>query len=249
MVQPAAELIYRTALTGFLRSEQMSQSNKISTINSHCPWSGKPVSPDATTVYHNQLVGFCNPGCRDQFQKACDHFDQSLKQLTQQQLSTDKSISPIPISQRYQRRQFAFNGWWDIENIKFKVYTIHGTRHHTIEEGLIDHSKNFVDMHLPNCLIEESPHHGCGFIIIHQGEVADWLLVHWWVDQDICLHFLAQKLPDSPVFISAEARRFYACVWEQVVINHEKNAWVRLLQSTQPRFEKYWNDILPDGMY
>lgn len=47
-------------------------------INSHCPWSGDPVSDDALTTYQGQIVGFCNPGCRDKFEAACQMFDQAI---------------------------------------------------------------------------------------------------------------------------------------------------------------------------
>ena len=36
-------------------------------VNEACPWSGKPVSPDSLVRYRGQVVGFCNPGCRDKF--------------------------------------------------------------------------------------------------------------------------------------------------------------------------------------
>jgi YHS domain-containing protein len=44
-------------------------------VNATCPWSGDPVSADSLTLYHGQVVGFCNPGCRDKFEKATRHFD------------------------------------------------------------------------------------------------------------------------------------------------------------------------------
>lgn len=44
-------------------------------INDTCPWSGKPVSADSLTLYKGQVVGFCNPGCRDKFEKAIAHFE------------------------------------------------------------------------------------------------------------------------------------------------------------------------------
>lgn len=47
-------------------------------INEVCPWSGKPVSPDSLTRYRDKVVGFCNPGCRDQFEKAVAHFEARL---------------------------------------------------------------------------------------------------------------------------------------------------------------------------
>ena len=48
-------------------------------INDNCPWSGKPVSADSLTVYRGQVVGFCNPGCRDKFEKATGQFESLLK--------------------------------------------------------------------------------------------------------------------------------------------------------------------------
>ena len=44
-------------------------------VNDVCPWSGKPVSPDSLTRYRGQVVGFCNPGCRDKFDAAIDKKD------------------------------------------------------------------------------------------------------------------------------------------------------------------------------
>ena len=48
-------------------------------VNESCPWSGKPVSPDSLTLYKGAVVGFCNIGCRDKFEKAVRHFEDALK--------------------------------------------------------------------------------------------------------------------------------------------------------------------------
>ena len=47
-------------------------------VNQTCPWSGKPVSADSLTVYRGQVVGFCNPGCRDKFDTAAQAFDAAI---------------------------------------------------------------------------------------------------------------------------------------------------------------------------
>ncbi|WP_018997151.1 hypothetical protein [Hirschia maritima] len=44
-------------------------------VNSICPWSGDPVSADALTLYRGKVVGFCNTGCRDKFEKATSAFN------------------------------------------------------------------------------------------------------------------------------------------------------------------------------
>ena len=44
-------------------------------VNDVCTWSGKPVQADSLTRYNGHVVGFCNPGCKDKFEKAVAMFD------------------------------------------------------------------------------------------------------------------------------------------------------------------------------
>ena len=46
-------------------------------INQTCPWSGKPTQADSLTTYGGQVVGFCNTGCRDKFERAIGHFEEA----------------------------------------------------------------------------------------------------------------------------------------------------------------------------
>jgi hypothetical protein len=48
-------------------------------INDVCPWSGDPVSADSLTLYRGQVVGFCNPGCRDKFEQAATALDAAIE--------------------------------------------------------------------------------------------------------------------------------------------------------------------------
>ena len=48
-------------------------------VNERCPWSGDPVSADSLTRYRGQVVGFCNPGCRDRFDAATRAFDAKIE--------------------------------------------------------------------------------------------------------------------------------------------------------------------------
>ncbi len=230
----------------------MSEVSNKTPINSHCPWSGKAVSQDSITQYKQVWVGFCNPGCRDQFETACKHFDELLNRSAETDCIDVINHLPArqaPIDSRYLPRHFKFNAWWDIAGIHFKVYTIHGEEQGGVGDDLLCLAENYVSTHLPGALLEENPHHGSGFIIVHRGVVADWLLIHWWSDQDICLHMLAYQNAGSSGFVSAHHRRFHACIWEQVVINHEKDAWVRMLSSSKPDIETYWQDVMTDGSY
>ena len=47
-------------------------------VNETCPWSGDPIAADSLTIYKEQVVGFCNPGCRDKFEKATTAFELAL---------------------------------------------------------------------------------------------------------------------------------------------------------------------------
>ncbi|WP_372426222.1 glutathione S-transferase [Salinarimonas chemoclinalis] len=47
-------------------------------VNDTCPWSGKPIAADSLARYRGRVVGFCNPGCRDEFVAATAHFDAAI---------------------------------------------------------------------------------------------------------------------------------------------------------------------------
>ncbi len=49
-------------------------------VNETCPWSGKPIAPEALTRYLGHVVGFCDPGCRDKFAAAIAHFESAIAQ-------------------------------------------------------------------------------------------------------------------------------------------------------------------------
>ena len=49
-------------------------------INESCPWSGDPIREDSLTLYRGQVVGFCNPVCRDKFAAATSAFDSAIEE-------------------------------------------------------------------------------------------------------------------------------------------------------------------------
>ncbi len=56
-------------------------------INKYCPRSGKPIAENSLAEYRQYVVGFCNPGCRDDFlknprnsPKDCNYFDILIKE-------------------------------------------------------------------------------------------------------------------------------------------------------------------------
>lgn len=47
-------------------------------VNSHCPFSGKPVEADSLTLFEGHVAGFCNPGCRDKFASEPERFPDAV---------------------------------------------------------------------------------------------------------------------------------------------------------------------------
>lgn len=88
--------------------------------------------------------------------------------------------------------------------------------------------------------------YGVGFLIIHQGVVANWFLLNWWGYEDI----IHQKLLSSPVddfgaIKSAEDKTIMACIHELAIHHFEVEAWKKwvLLRET-PDFEEYLKTVL-----
>jgi peptidoglycan hydrolase-like protein with peptidoglycan-binding domain len=57
-------------------------------VNATCPWSGKPVHPEALLRHQDRMVGFCTPAHRDRFALAVAHFAQ------QQALPLERKTCP-----------------------------------------------------------------------------------------------------------------------------------------------------------
>ena len=47
-------------------------------INRYCPHSGKSIAVDSLTDYRGFTVGFCNPGCRDDFARDPEKFPEDI---------------------------------------------------------------------------------------------------------------------------------------------------------------------------
>ena len=59
-------------------------------VNETCPWSGKPIAADSLTLYNGAVVGFCNPGCRDKFERAVRLFEDALQARRAQSAANDE---------------------------------------------------------------------------------------------------------------------------------------------------------------
>lgn len=203
-------------------------------INDICPWSGQPVQADSLTEYRGHLVGFCNPGCRDKFAAAIDAFEAQLR------------------GGAYERRRMLGLGTWTVGVQQLKVYGIHRDAE-VIEKDWVGQAQHYAERTLPSAVATEGHAEGVGFAIVHRGEKGLWLLLHWWAHVDICCQHLAYRdLEPAGRFRSVDDRPLFACVWEQRIIEFERDAWMRHGMSeaaAEIRRARYLDDRMLDGRY
>ncbi|MCQ8781750.1 hypothetical protein [Mangrovibrevibacter kandeliae] len=77
--------------------------------------------------------------------------------------------------------------------------------------------------------------HGLGFLILHAGEDATWLLVQRWVDGGILCRWLFRAATPSPsTFEPLSGSELGFCVWEGAIIDWERRAFVETLMTPDP---------------
>ena len=149
----------------------------------------------------------------------------------------------------YRPRYFVFDDVWNVEGVALKAYLISRNADQAVSNELRNSSHEYVVQAFPAAYKQEGHAHGLGYIILHAGEMNNWLLIHWWAHQDIALRLLASSDPGRTQFNSQDHRRFHACVWEHEVIDHERDAWVRNMMCDRQSPQKYLTDRLIDGYY
>ncbi|MFJ1300635.1 hypothetical protein ACILG0_11750 [Pseudomonadota bacterium AL_CKDN230030165-1A_HGKHYDSX7] len=91
--------------------------------------------------------------------------------------------------------------------------------------------------------------HDLGYVIVHVGEEAVWLLVDWWISGGIvCQRMLSAPLARPTQFEPVTAPAL-ACVWEFAVIAHEREAWIRHMLRAAPDARGYLDDMMAAGRY
>lgn len=80
-----------------------------------------------------------------------------------------------------------------------------------------------IDRHLAGAMIKPS----VGFVILHAGKDAIWLLIDLWHNELIYHTLFRAELESPSVFAPVGSGGLAGCVWELRVIAHERNAYVR----------------------
>lgn len=84
---------------------------------------------------------------------------------------------------------------------------------------------------------------GIGFVIVHRGAQALWVLVCWW-ELDILHHRVLRAPLGTTDMDAVPTATLTACVWELLAIDHERHAWVThvLQRPDLPDFGAYLVD-------
>ncbi|RIY00734.1 hypothetical protein D3218_09985 [Aureimonas flava] len=85
-----------------------------------------------------------------------------------------------------------------------------------------------------------------GFAIVHRGEEAVWLLLHWWMPGGMLAERLWRRPLDGTAAFEPVDRPLMACVWELPVIGFERDAYVETVMAGRSGAE-YLARVRPDG--
>ncbi len=161
-------------------------------------------------------------------------------------------IVEMPARRPYQRRLFRHLGLWREGDWRLKAYGIHhdtARRADTvIDPDIALAARGQVGSHL-QAAEREGNHHRTGFVIIHQALFSNWLQLNWWAYDDICCQALARATLERPNTFEPYDGPAMACVWELVVIDFERRAWIEHGLCNGGSIEAYLAAHLRDGLY
>ena len=145
----------------------------------------------------------------------------------------------------YQKRKIAFRELLNINDWKVKSYTI--TKNNFFQAESV--YKNTLKL-LPEWLEMENSfnakHDNAAFLIFHEATEGVFILVNWWVGQNMLnshVFVVRHGRPGVPEKISGDG--LVACVWEMEVMNHERMAWLNhMMKPMMPSFANYLKDTI-----
>jgi hypothetical protein len=140
----------------------------------------------------------------------------------------------------YQPRNICFEGIREYHGWKMKLYSI-VYREENRSELLAQQSRKLPETELPPI---GDGNYGLGFLIVHHGKDANFVLLDWWCNENELRHQVYYSTKEQPgQLIRQNSSSPIACVWDLGVIYHERNAWVRHMMKNQPDVTGYLNDF------
>ena len=141
-----------------------------------------------------------------------------------------RSESPIiNLRQPYEQRSVRFLETWQIDDWVLKVYGI-AYRGDVPREQTVAAARPIAADALPRPARSDE-RYGVGFVIVHEGQDACWLLIDWWGFESVLHHRLFMSELDGEAKFVAAPPFMTACVWELPVLTFERDAWVETVLS------------------
>jgi hypothetical protein len=147
--------------------------------------------------------------------------------------TADQTGRAIGLRQSYEQRSVRHLETWAHDGWLLKVYGL-AYRGEAPPSHVVDAAKRAAAWTLP--MPPQTPdRYGLGFLVVHEGQDARWLLVDWWGFESVLHHRLFwAPLEGEPEFKRAPDP-VTACVWELPILAFERDAWVETVLSDAER--------------
>lgn len=141
----------------------------------------------------------------------------------------------------YKTREIQFKGIQSIKEWKIKLYSI-VYNIDSFSGELEAESLQLLQYELPKI---DNTNYGVGFMIVHHGKGANFVLIDWWCNGNELQQRLFYSSKESPEkLIVQNGSSPIACVWDLTVINHERNAWVEHMMTEKPKLSNYLKNYI-----
>lgn len=143
-----------------------------------------------------------------------------------------ESLPDVELREPYRPRSVTFLELWQPNGWIVKLYGL-AYQHDAPDPSIIEAAKQAAAEALPQPPRNDE-RYGIGFVIIHQGQDACWLLLDWWGYESVLHHRLLMAPLGLTAPFDAPPPNVAACVWELPILLFERNAWVASVMSDTP---------------
>lgn len=140
-----------------------------------------------------------------------------------------EALPTVRVRERYRPRSIRFLELWRPDGWLLKLYGI-AYKGGLPRAEVVEAARRSAAATLPRPA-RTRDRYGAGFVVVHDGQDACWLLIDWWGHESV----LHQRLLTAPLSAPQEfhpaQRDLTACVWELPLLAFERDAWVSTVLS------------------
>lgn len=151
----------------------------------------------------------------------------------------------IILTEPYRDRAIESSGIWEHEEWKFKVYRITHPSNEPATSEIMETAKS-IALGIVTKNAPSFDHHHCGYIIVHKGMDSNLVAINFWAEANMIVRFVfVSSLDDPGNFKDVTSLGYSACVWDELVIDFERNAWVNyiLKRPEDPDWGNYFDSF------